>query len=570
MKDLQMKKKLLLSFGSIISLSIIIVVFLLLAVLKVSSSVDSLYNGPYENVNDVWILRRNLIDVQRAINQVLAQGEQELDDASYRAFETTIEADVSEVKQSLALLETGIQHDDNRQRLAKIVEEVDKGEQIRPQVMNLLKEKKFEEAYDLNYSTYMPIVGSINAMAIELFDALTEDAQEFVVQADKVSAWSLAFGGFLLLGGILFSIFMMIYISNLVAKPIKEITKAAEEMKKGNMNAADMITYVSKDEVGILADCMRSTMYNLNAYVKEISELLVQISSGDLTVDRSRITDFLGDFSSIKESLVFILMRFNTTLTEINHTAGEVDSSSAQIADAAENLASGSTEQAETLENLSTTITIISDQVNENADHAVQAREESMRTEEQVQICKDQMDRMMTAMQDINEASNEIGKIIKTIEDIAFQTNILALNASVEAARAGEAGKGFAVVADEVRNLASKSADASKDTAQLIEQCVAKVSNGTVLARGTAETLQSVVENVENVKDLIGQIANQSEEQASAISQVRDGVGQVSAVVHTNSATAEESAATSKGLSDQAARLDSLVQRFKLYQSSHS
>lgn len=566
MKDLKIQKKLLLAFGSIIILAIIIVVFLLLAVRRTSSSVDDLYSGPYQNVNDVWVLRRNLIDVQRAINRAMAENDTEFDAAAYDTFEATIEADVAEIKQSVALLESGLQSEDNRQRLAKIIETVDKGEQIRPQVMKLLKEKKFEEAYQLNYDSYMPLVNDINAMAIDLYNELTNDAQEFVVLADKISAWSLAVGVCLLLGGIAFGIIMMMRINDLVAKPIKEITKAAEEMQKGNMDAAGMITYSSKDEVGILADCMRRTMNNLHAYIKEISELLIQISSGDLTVDSSKITDFLGDFSSIKESLVYILKSFNTTLTEINHTAGEVDGSSAQIAGAAQNLASGSTEQAGTLEHLSSNITTISNQINENAGNAGQARNDSIHTEEQVQACKDQMDRMMTAMQEINEASGEIGKIIKTIEDIAFQTNILALNAAVEAARAGAAGKGFAVVADEVRNLASKSADASKDTAQLIEKCIAAVSNGTVLAQGTAETLQSVVDNVENVKTIIGHIAEQSEQQAVAVSQVRDGVEQVSAVVHTNSATAEESAATSKELSDQAARLDLLVQRFKLYQ----
>lgn len=565
-----MQKKLLLSFGSIIVLASIIVVFLLLAIRNVSSSVDSLYSGPYENVNEVWVLRRNLIDVQRAINRAMAEDETEFDDNAYQTFQSTIEKDVSEIKQSIALLETGIQNEDNQQRLADIIKLVNEGEQIRPQVMQLLKEKKFDEAYKLNYDTYMPIVSEINTMAVDLYNELTADAQEFVTHADKVSAWSLSFGIFLLLGSIIFSIVMMVQINNLVAKPIKEITEAAEEMQKGNMDAADMITYRSRDEVGVLADCMRITMQNLHAYVKEISEMLVQISGGDLTVDSNRITDFLGDFASIKESLVYILKSFNKTLTDINHTAAEVDDSSAQIADAAQNLASGSTEQAGTLEHLSSTITTISNQVNENADSAGQARNESIRTEEQVQACKDQMDRMLTAMQDINEASKEIGKIIKTIEDIAFQTNILALNAAVEAARAGAAGKGFAVVADEVRSLASKSADASRDTTQLIEKCVTAVNNGTILARGTAETLQSVVENVENVKNLIGHIAEQSEGQAVAISQVRNGVEQVSSVVHTNSASAEESAATSKGLSEQAARLDQLVQRFKLYEGGQS
>jgi len=217
---------------------------------------------------------------------------------------------------------------------------------------------------------------------------------------------------------------------------------------------------------------------------------------------------------------------------------------------------------------LSATIMEISDKVTTNADISKVANQLSNETSQEVQNGNQHMQKMTQAMTEISETSGEIGKIINTIEDIAFQTNILALNAAVEAARAGAAGKGFAVVADEVRNLATKSAEAAKNTTDLIEQTVSAVANGSKIADDTANSLLAVVEKTSKVNSLIGEIAKASEDQATSISQVTLGVEQISGVVQSNSATAEESAAASEELNAQADMLRDLVSQFKINQDS--
>ena len=239
-----------------------------------------------------------------------------------------------------------------------------------------------------------------------------------------------------------------------------------------------------------------------------------------------------------------------------------------QVSSGAQTLSQGATEQASTIEELAATISEISQQINDTAQNAAQASDHMNTVGSEAEESKRRMQKMLGAIGDIKNSADEIGKIIKTIEDIAFQTNILALNAAVEAARAGSAGKGFAVVADEVRNLANKSQEASKSTSVLIENALQAVANGTSIADETAQSLVSVVEGVDGVRETIELISGASNEQAIAISQVTQGIDQVSSVVQTNSATAEESAAASEELSGQAQMLKELVSQFRLAENT--
>ena len=240
------------------------------------------------------------------------------------------------------------------------------------------------------------------------------------------------------------------------------------------------------------------------------------------------------------------------------------------MSNGAQALAQGATEQASSVQELAATIEDVSRQVNSTASHAKTAKEENDQSHQQINVCSGDMEALMQAMGKIESRSNEISKVIKTIEDIAFQTNILALNAAVEAARAGAAGKGFAVVADEVRNLASKSAEASKNTAVLIEDTVAAVKEGIDLSQETSQALQAVVDSSKKVLEAVNLISDATEEQANSISQISVAVDQISSVVQTNSATSEESAAASEELSSQANVLKELISRFKLENGSYN
>ena len=360
--------------------------------------------------------------------------------------------------------------------------------------------------------------------------------------------------------GVSASVIWGILLSRLLSKPINEMAAAAENLAEGKLDVK--ITYVSKDEIGSLANSLKSATSTLKLYVRDIASNLEFMAKGDMTAEITQ--DYIGDFAPIKDALLTISNSLNETLANIKTSAEQVDSGAEQMSGGAQALAQGATEQASTVEELSASITDVSEKVRENAQNVSNVTGYVKDAVAEMEQSNKQMNEMLSAMNDINTASNEIEKIIKVIDDIAFQTNILALNAAVEAARAGDAGKGFAVVADEVRNLASKSADAAKQTTTLIESSIQKIQDGSGLANETAQALCDVSEKVRKVGETIQEINKASDEQAMAIAQITQGVEQVSSVVQTNSATAEESAAASEELSAQADILGKEVEKFKL------
>lgn len=348
------------------------------------------------------------------------------------------------------------------------------------------------------------------------------------------------------------------------SKPINEMAVAAKNLAQGNLDVD--ITYVSKDEIGSLAQSLKTAASTLKLYIGDISANLDLMAQGDMTAEITQ--DYRGEFAPIKDAFFKITSQLNDALTTISETTEQVNSGASQASGGAQALAEGATEQASSIQELSATITEISESIRLNAKNVGLVTDYVENAVTGMQQGDQEMQQMLSAMEKINHSSNEIKKIIKVIEDIAFQTNILALNAAVEAARAGSAGKGFAVVADEVRNLASKSASAAKQTTELIEGSINDVEEGSKIADVTAKILSGVEEKVQLVGGTIQKIDAVSSEQAISISQISQGVEQISAVVQTNSATAEQSAASSEELSAQAEMLRNLIAQFKLKDSA--
>ncbi len=361
---------------------------------------------------------------------------------------------------------------------------------------------------------------------------------------------------------ILVGVFFSFVIIRLIKAPISEIESAAIKMAHGDLDVE--ISYTSKDELGVLANQVRRLIKKLQVIIDDENKFLAKMADGDFTVDSICEEEYTGGFRPLLISFRGIADKLNDTMMQINQSSSQVASGSEQVASGSQALSQGATQQASSVEELAATISEISGKVKQNADSAQQANEKAGSISMEMNVSSEKMQQMIEAMRDISSCSNEIGKIIKTIEDIAFQTNILALNAAVEAARAGSAGKGFAVVADEVRNLASKSAEASKNTSVLIENSLKAVENGTQIADETARSLFQAVNGVSEMTDIIGQISEASSMQADSISQITMGIDQISNVVQTNSATAQESAAASEELSSQSQIMKSLVGRFKL------
>lgn len=347
-----------------------------------------------------------------------------------------------------------------------------------------------------------------------------------------------------------------------ISEPIVVCANRIKLMADGDLHS-ELPEINSRDETFILTEATKKVIEELNAIITDETKVLAGLAEGNLTI-KPRSELYCGDLKIIDDSIEKIIYNMTDTFQEIKVVANQVSDGSNQVADGSQQLSQGATEQASSIEELAATIHEVSDQVKAASEYADSTARTANAAGSDLATSNMKMHELIAAMGDINTSSTEIEKIIKTIEDIAFQTNILALNAAVEAARAGEAGKGFAVVADEVRNLAGKSAEASKNTATLIQEAKGAVERGSALANETFELMDKAAESAKEAVSSIGEISRTSEGQNDAIKQISLGVDQISSVVQTNSATAEESAATSEELSAQATRLRELIEQFTL------
>ena len=360
---------------------------------------------------------------------------------------------------------------------------------------------------------------------------------------------------------IVISLFLSIRLATNISNPIIACVKRLQLLAQGDLHT-EVPNINTNDETSTLANATKDTVSNMQKYIIDINTILKHLSNGNL--DISSNVEYHGDFEAIKNSLAKIVKSLNDTFYEIKEATAQVNGGSEQVASTAQTLSQGATEQASAIEELTASIGEINEQVRNTSKHANDTNDIVKELVDHIEESNKEMNKMLSAMEDIQNSSSNIKNIIQTIDEIADQTNLLALNAAIEAARAGEAGKGFAVVAEEVRQLAEESSIAVKKTTELIEASIKSVEQGKIIADNTSSSLKEVVEHTKEATDLVNNITKATDEQALSIQQINGGIEQIADVVQSNSATAEESAAASEELTAQAETLDTMIGRFKL------
>ena len=552
-KNMKVTRKLLLSFLTVILLYVISISATLVGVHSITGSFNEFYNNSYQIVKESMNFRLNQYIVARNVLQIISDRDLAVSAETLSETEASMEVVDDSMKNLQRLYK-------DKEMLSELKTRYEKLVTPREKVLNLLKTEKFDEAMKIYEKEYNPQAMETRTFLRQMETTTKEEADAYY-QASEVSSDTMLLVLIALAGiTVLFSSAIWYLISKSITRPIQELKRSAEELAAGNLHTE--ISYTAENELGSLAESMRMTIQALREYMSEIEKSMMLIGKGKLNYQTE--VEFKGDFIALKRSLDQISVMLSESMMKISNSAEQVSGGAQQISNGAQMLSQGASEQTGSIEELAANINEISETVKRNADDTVTASDLADAVEQEIMDNSTQMEAVTMAIAQIRQTSKDITGIVKEIEDIAFQTNLLSLNAAVEAARAGDAGRGFSVVAEEIRKLATKTTDASKITAQLIQKSTKSVEEGSALIDASEQSLKHIVDGARDVASKIEQISQSNIQQANFIIQIRQSIEQISDIVQGNSATSEESAAASEELAAQAQILRELVSRFEL------
>ena len=563
MKNLKVSAKLILSFLLIAALTAAVGIMGITGMRQIEQSGAEMYESVTHPLPYLARVQETLQNVRVYVREMVIASMSENMEQVEKDF-STIESKIPIMEQNLDDYEATLQSGTEAYRLFHEARDLYEKE-LTPTVLAIYDASQRGDIESI--FVHMEICRQLSDKILQNFDICldlkVEQAERASLEATALARTRLTMIIVILAVALIAAIFFAFYISGLIGKPLvataqffKQAATTGEIVCAPEINEMFNRFKNNKDEIGqMITDCD-----NFMDSIIRVSDELAVIAGGDLTLDVAT----LSEKDTIGVSLKKVVTNLNGMFGEINSSTAQVSSASKQIADGAQALAQGSTEQAAVIEELSSSISEISQKTRSNADLAGRAASLAGTIKESAEKGSRQMEEMMEAVKEINVAGQSISKVIKVIDDIAFQTNILALNAAVEAARAGQHGKGFAVVAEEVRNLAAKSAEAAKDTGALISNSIEKAQLGSKIAEETSASLAGIVAGINESSQIVEEIARSSNEQTSGITQINIGIDQVAHVIQQNSATAEQSAASSQQMSGQSALLEDLLAQFKL------
>ncbi len=565
LKNMQINTRMILSYVVLIVFMAIVGVVSIVSLNSVGNALQDFHDTAFQTVQNAWRGRW----AAASLRSNLLQGTLEDDATRNASYVQQARQQFSDLQSAVTELEKTYTGDVNgdRSKLNDLKTNISAATPMLEQLYVYAANNDVERGYSYMTNTYEPVANQIRDILGQISDDADARAQVVVNEGNSTAHTAEVIQVILIVVGAAFGVFLGITMANGIVTPVNEMQEVTLAVSQGDFES--VIKYESKDALGALANNMRHLTATIKEIITDVEMQLAEMGRGNFNIRSRKEEMYLGSFSRLQTAMTTLTQAVSDTMAQIDVSAEQVNSGGEQISSSAQAMAQGATEQASSIQELAATIGEISHAVEVTASHAQAAKVDNQQSHDQIAICSAHMADLMKAMKAIEVKSVEISKVIKTIEDIAFQTNILALNAAVEAARAGSAGKGFAVVADEVRNLATKSQEASASTAALIEDTVKAVNEGTRLSIETDEALKEVVIRAQKVMDAVTNISAATDTQSHDVAQVSTGIDQISSVVQTNSATAEESAAASEELSGQANLLKELVGRFTLRQEGH-